>query len=313
MGTHTIQPSGFLFNNSKTRVIAMKTRKLYSSWFYVPALLIYTVLFVVPALTGLGYSLTDWNTNRVAIHFVGLRNYSDIFQSSGPYLGSIEHTAIFTVSTLVLKTVIGLALALFLNEKLKTRNQLRAVYFLPYTISPLIIGIIFIAILAPKGPLNTIFNLIGLGSLSNAWLSEKGTALLSTIAVETWRMAGWNMAIFLAGLQMIPKEYYEAASIDGANVWQKFRSVTLPFLMPSVSIAVVLNLIHGLRVFDIIYALTGGGPGQLTEVINTQVFQVFSNGLYGMANALSVIVTVFTLLFALTMKRALTGEGRGAK
>lgn len=291
----------------------MKSKNLYSSWFFAPALLIYTALFIIPALTGLGYSLTDWNTNKTVIHFTGLANYIEMFQSSGPYMESIVHTVLFTILTVAMKTVAGIALALFLNEGLKGKNQLRTVYFLPYTLSPLIIGIVFISILTPKGPLNTIMSFLGLGSLSHAWLSESGTALLSTMAVETWRMAGWNMAIFLAGLQMIPKEYYEAASIDGANAWSRFKSITLPFLMPSINIAVVLNLIHGIRVFDIIYALTGGGPGQLTEVINTQVFREFSDGRYGMSNALSVIVTIFTLLFAMSTKRALTGEVEGTK
>ena len=291
----------------------MNRRKLYSPLFFLPAILIYTVLFIVPAVSGLAYSLTNWNINRTSIRFIGLANYVEIFSSTGPYLLSIVHTLLFTVVTLFLKTFLGLALALFLNERIFGRNPMRTVFFLPYTWSPLIIGIVFVSILAPKGPLNALLALPGIQGLTHAWLSEPKTALLSTMFVETWRMAGWNMAIFLAGLQMIPREYSEAAAIDGAGAWHRFWKITIPFLMPSINIAVVLNLIHGLRVFDIIYALTGGGPGQLTEVVNTQVFQTFSSGRYGISNALNVIVILFTLLIALTMKRALTGETEGSR
>ena len=118
------------------------------------------------------------------------------------------------------------------------------------------------------------------------------------------------MMILLAGLQMIPEEYYEAASIDGASKWMQFWKITLPFLRPSLTTVIVLNTIHGLRVFDIIYALTGGGPGGLTEVINTQVFKEFGLGRYGMANALNVVIFVITVAIALGMQRALRGKER---
>ena len=128
------------------------------------------------------------------------------------------------------------------------------------------------------------------------------------MAVEIWRMAGWNMMILLAGLQMIPEEYYEAASIGGASKWIQFWKITLPFLRPSLTTVIVLNTIHGLRVFDIIYSLTGGGPGGLTEVINTQVFKEFGLGRYGMANALNVVIFVITVVIALGMQYALRGK-----
>lgn len=123
-------------------------------------------------------------------------------------------------------------------------------------------------------------------------------------------MAGWNMMILLAGLQMIPEEYYEAASIDGAGAWKKFTKITLPFLRPSLMTVTVLNTIHGLRVFDIIYSLTGGGPGGLTEVINTQVFKEFGMGRYGMANALNVVIFLMTVIIAVGLQRALSGKGK---
>lgn len=289
----------------------MQNKKFYNPLFLSPAFLLYTILFIVPIIAGIGFSFTDWTTIRPDIKFIGLENYKEIFFSSGPYLKSIFHTVSFTAVTVVLKGIIGLILALLLNEGLKTKNLLRTIFFIPYTLAPLIIGIVFISILNPDGPLNSILNFLGLGLLSHAWLAEPGTALFSTMGVEIWRMAGWNMVIFLAGLQMIPKEYYEASSIDGANRWNQLKSITIPFLMPSISIALILNTIHGLRVFDIIYALTGGGPGSLTEVINTEVFKEFSVGRYGMSNALSVVVFLFTLIIALSMKSVLVKEEAG--
>lgn len=286
----------------------MNPRKLYSPLFLAPALVLYTILFIIPSLTGLGFSFTNWNINRQGIRFIGLDNYREVLFSSGPYLVSILHTFSFAAVTVVLKTVLGLVLALLLNEGIRSKNQLRTIFFIPYTLSPLIIGIVFVAILAPEGPLNAILQFLGLGRWTHAWLVESGTALFSTMGVEIWRMTGWNMVVFLAGLQMIPKEYYEAASIDGATPWKKFKEITVTFLMPSINITLVLNIIQGIKVFDIIYALTGGGPGQLTEVINTQVFREFSDGRYGMSNTLSVIVTVFTLMVALAMKNTLTGR-----
>ena len=223
-------------------------------------------------------------------------------------MASIIHTILFTVVTVIFKTLLGLGLALLLNKGLKTRNIFRTIFFLPYALAPLIIGISFISILKPEGPLNALLSLVGLDSLTHSWLTEPSTALGSTMAVEVWRMAGWNMMILLAGLQMIPEEYYEASAIDGAGPWKQFWKITLPYLRSSLMIVIVLNTIHGLRVFDIIYALTGGGPGGLTEVINTQVFKEFGMGRYGMSNALNVVIFLITVVIALAMQKVLTGK-----
>ncbi len=287
----------------------MVQRKIYKPIFLLPAILLYTIFYIVPVISGIGFSFTNWSSLKPTISFIGLENYVSIFQSeSGPYLQSLLNTIIFTVVTVILKTVCGLTLAILLNQSFRSKNLLRTLFFSTYTLSPLIIGIVFVSILSGHGPLNGFLTSIGLESLVHSWLSEPATALASTMAVEVWRMAGWNMIIFLAGLQMIPKDYYEAADIDGANSYYKFINITIPFLMPSIMVATVLNTIHGLKVFEIIYALTGGGPGSLTEVINTQVFREFADGRYGMSNALSVIVFIITFGVAIYMRKALSGE-----
>lgn len=289
----------------------MYKKKYYGSKFVIPAFILYTVLYIIPTLAGMIISFTNWNITKDGISFIGLENYINIFQSKGgPYLSSIVHTFEFTIVTVIFKTLLGLGLALLLNKGLKSRYVFRTIFFLPYALAPLIIGITFVSVLKPAGPFNAILTLFGLDSLTHSWLTEASTALGSTMAVEIWRMAGWNMMILLAGLQMIPEEYYEAASIDGASKWMQFWKITLPFLRPSLTTVIVLNTIHGLRVFDIIYALTGGGPGGLTEVINTQVFKEFGLGRYGMANALNVVIFVITVAIALGMQRALRGKER---
>ncbi len=287
----------------------MIQRKIYNPVFLLPAVALYTIFFIIPVVSSIGFSFTDWNTLKPKISFIGLENYISIIRSdSGPYLQSLINTILFTVVTVILKTLCGLFLAVMLNRGFRGKNILRTLFFSTYTLSPLIIGIVFVSLLSGSGPLNAFLISIGLESLVHSWLSEPGTALPSTMAVEVWRMAGWNMIIFLAGLQMISKDYYEAADIDGANEYFKFVKITIPFLLPSITVAIVLNTIHGLKVFEIIYALTGGGPGSLTEVINTQVYREFADGHYGMSNALAVIVFIITSGIALYMRKVLSGE-----
>ena len=283
----------------------MRTSKAYTGWFLAPALILYTVLFVVPVVVGLAYSLTNWNSMSDVVRFVGLKNFREIFTAGSPYLKNLGITLVFTVFTLVVKEGCGLALALLLNGAIRSKSALRGVFFLPQTLSPLIIGIVFVSILSPSGVVNALIRLLGLDNLAHPWLVDPRFVLGTTILVESWRMIGWNMVILLAGLQAIPLDYYEAASLDGASYWGQFRKITVPLLLPSLTITAVLNTIHGLKAFDLIFALTGGGPGSLTEVLNVAVFREFSMGRYGMATALGVVVFAITAIIAVAIKNAM--------
>lgn len=286
----------------------MEKQKIYTNWFLLPMLAIYTILFIVPVIIGIGYSFTNWNSMSSSVKFIGLENYIEIFQNGGAYLKSLWITLVFTVGTVIFKSGIGLGLALLLNKSIKGRNVLRGIFFLPNTLSPLIIGIIFISILSPDGILNEFLRVIGLESVSKAWLSTPDTVLGATMGVEVWRMAGWNMVIFLAGLQSIPKDFYEAAAVDGANGWIQFKKITVPFLMPAFTITTVLNIIHGLKTFDLIFSLTGGGPGRLTQVIQVAVFREYSLGRYGMSTALGVVLFIITAVIALLIKNKMSSK-----
>ena len=277
----------------------MYKKKVYKTCFLMPALVVYLIFFILPVIAGIGFSFTNWNSMKADISFVGLRNYIEIFNPRNSYLLAIKNTFIFTIFATIGKIGLGLLLALFFNRKCPTQPRLRGIYFMPFAISSLIIGIVFTSVLAPDGVLNAILSAIGLEGITRGWLTNKSTALSSVICVEIWKSIGLNMVIFLAGLQMIDRDYYEAAALDGAGKIALFRFITMPFLLPSITINLILNTIHGLKVFDIVMALTNGGPGNATQVINTFVFKTYGMGAYGLSNALSTFIFIVTTLIAL--------------
>ncbi len=272
--------------------------KRYPIYFLVPVLVLYFVFFILPSLLGIGYSFTDWNTYSDEINYVGFDNFRQIFSPDENYLAYIVNTLIFTAVTIVLKTVIGLALAILLSEGVRRfANVYRLAIYLPAVLPTLVVALIFRSILHPAtGALNSFLGSIGLEGLALPWLIDPKIALYSVIGVDTWKGVGYITVILLAGLQTIPRDYYEAAEIDGAGFWARLRHVTIPMLMPAIVVITVLNVLYGLRVFDIVYALTNGGPGYATEVIYTEIFKAFSQGQYGLGTALSTVMFVVLLV-----------------
>lgn len=272
------------------------TKKMYPFYFALGALALYLLLFVIPGVMGICYSFTDWSSYSKSIKFIGLANFKTIFSSGEHYLSYIKNTIEFTILTSIFKTVFGLIFAIMLSEGIKGKNFHRAVIFMPAILSMLITGLVFKSILNPStGLLNSTLTHIGLGKLTMQWLTDVKISFFSVMAVDTWKGTGYIMTILMAGLQSIPRTYYEAADIDGSNSWRKFRYITLPLLMPSITVTTVLNLIYGLKVFDVVYALTNGGPGYATEVLYTAVFKEFSLGKYGIGTAISSVLLVFVI------------------
>lgn len=288
----------------------MNRKKVYPIWFAGGALLIYTVLFVIPGVIGIGYSFTDWSAYTDEITFVGLRNFKTIFSADENYTKVILNTLQFTFVTTIAKNVIGLALAVLLTRTVKVLNFHRGVMFMPNILSTLIVGMIFSSILNPAtGLLNTFLRSVGLDSLALPWLTSPKYAFGTVMAVDIWKGVGYIMTILIAGIMSISTEYFEAASIDGANRWQQFRFITLPLLMPTLATTTILNVIYGLKVFDMIYALTNGGPGRATtEVLYTEVFKKFGTGQYAVGTALSSVMFVFMLIIGIFMVRVMTRE-----
>lgn len=265
-------------------------KKVYPLYFAIPALLLYTLLYITPSLVGVGYSFTDWNRYTSDVNFVGFQNFQNIFISNKPYLHYIANTLMFTLFSNLVKIIPALFLALMLVSGMRGMNLYRSVMFFPYILSTLVVCLIFQAMMSPRnGLINVALKAVGLSSWAQKWLADPKWVWPSIFFVDAWRGVGYVMTIFIAGLQSIPGYYYEAGEIDGANFFQRLVHITLPMLMPAIMINVVFGLTYGLKVFDVIYALTNGGPGRMTEVVATAIFTEIGSGNLAMASALSTL------------------------
>ena len=280
----------------------VKKRKLragelgkYFVIFILPALIIYLLFSITPFLYTIYYSFTDYtDMNPINLHFVGLKNYIKVLQTP-VMLAAIKNSVIYAILLTGFQTLLGLPLAFVLNQKLKSRNLLRAVFFFPAVFSSLIIGYLWNFIMSSSdfGLINNILHQLGLGTL-NFFTSKN--ALYSVILTQIWQWTGWAMVIFLANLQSISPDLYEAAEIDGANGLKKFIYVTLPLMCPSVKIVIVTGLIGGMKVFDIIYSMTSGGPGDATQTVMIVMMKKgISEGFYSTGSAFGVCFFIIVL------------------
>ncbi len=280
----------------------VKKRKLragelgkYFVIFILPALIIYLLFSITPFLYTIYYSFTDYtDMNPINLHFVRLKNYIKVLQTP-VMLAAIKNSVIYAILLTGFQTLLGLPLAFVLNQKLKSRNLLRAVFFFPAVFSSLIIGYLWNFIMSSSdfGLINNILHQLGLGTL-NFFTSKN--ALYSVILTQIWQWTGWAMVIFLANLQSISPDLYEAAEIDGANGLKKFMYVTLPLMCPSVKIVIVTGLIGGMKVFDIIYSMTSGGPGDATQTVMTVMMKKgISEGFYSTGSAFGVCFFIIVL------------------
>ena len=280
----------------------VKKRKLragelgkYFVIFILPALIIYLLFSITPFLYTIYYSFTDYtDMNPINLHFVGLKNYIKVLQTP-VMLAAIKNSVKYAILLTGFQTLLGLPLAFVLNQKLKSRNLLRAVFFFPAVFSSLIIGYLWNFIMSSSdfGLINNILHQLGLGTL-NFFTSKN--ALYSVILTQIWQWTGWAMVIFLANLQSISPDLYEAAEIDGANGLKKFIYVTLPLMCPSVKIVIVTGLIGGMKVFDIIYSMTSGGPGDATQTVMTVMMKKgISEGFYSTGSAFGVCFFIIVL------------------
>jgi len=193
----------------------------------------------------------------------------------------------------VIQNGVGLLLALGVNSAIKSRNVLRVFLFAPAVITPIVTAYLWRNLLGPDGAVNSLLGTVGLGSWRQDWLGDPDLALWSVVAVIVWQFAGYSMVIFLAGLQSIPKEIYEAAAIDGAGAVRRFWSVVRPLLAPALTVNLMLSIIGGIKLFDQVYALTGGGPGHATDTLSTLIYKdAFTLGEFGYSIALAVVLTI---------------------
>ncbi len=258
----------------------------YPMWFYAPAGVLFLVLFIVPTIASFYFSLTRWSLFDV--QFIGLENFAQFFREPMLIQGFVN-TFIFGFVTSGLKVVFGILLAVLLSSQILGRTFLRSVVFFPVLVSVIGIGITFRVLMDPfDGLINQALALIGVEG--PGWLTDPSLALLSVAAVEVWRGVGLATLIFIAGIVAIPQEYFEAAKIDGATAFQNFWNVTLPLLKPASVTVIILSLIGGLRSFDLIWAMTKGGPGFTSDVIASVIFKQYQAGFYGLSSAGNVVL-----------------------
>ena len=262
-----------------------------------PALLIYAVFAIWPMIDVTLLSFQRWNGLDPTRDFVGINNYVDIFTKDPVFWVAFRNTLIWTALSVVFPPLIGLLLALGLNQPILGRNTLRAVYYLPVIIAPIAVATMWRWMYDPFfGLFGQVLTQLGLQRFIQDWLGNRDIALYSAFVAHLWQSVGFSMVLFLAGLQGVSKTLVEAARIDGAGRWNSFRFVTFPALKTTITIVLVLSIISSLKAFEIIYGLTGGGPAQSTQMLALWAFiqsmQIFD---FGRGSAVSVVLLALTL------------------
>ena len=261
---------------------------------YIPALVIVLLFILMPLVRSVQTSFHNWNGYSQSRKFVGWENYLDLLKDKKFKL-SFMNSILYGFGSTFLQNVWGLALALFLNMKFAGHKIVRTVVYLPVMISGLIMGYIMYFVVQNQGALNEILSWIGVQGMD--WMGSGPVAKTFIVLINSWQFCGICMVIYMAGLQNIPAMYYEAAAIDGANAWQRFVNVTIPLLMPAISSAVIVNLIGGLKLYDIVVSLSGGGPNYQTSslsfYINNRYLQAEKAGY---ASAVGVVMFLFIML-----------------
>lgn len=272
--------------------------------FYVPALALFAVFVVLPFIKGIYLSLTNWNGYSPSYKFVGLKNYARMLTDENVHTAFVN-TIIYGFGSTLVQNVLGIAFAVLLNKKFRGRSLIRTVIYLPVMIAPLIMGyIMYFFFTYNNGAVNDVLKLFGAQPVD--WLAKGSRAVIILMLVNSLQFAGISMVIYLAGLQNIPTLYYDAAAIDGVNDRQRFFYVTLPLLMPAVTSSVTINLIGGLKLFDVISALTGGGPGYDTNSLSTLIHRLyFGSERAGYAAAVGLVFFVFIMIVSNIVVKAL--------
>lgn len=272
--------------------------KLQYGSFVFPLLIGYFIFFIIPVIISFRDSFTNITKyNQLSgYHFVGLKNYINIF-TNVKLLSGIGVSFKYAMGMLVFQNLFAIPLAVVLTRNIRSRNLLRAIFFAPATLSTLVVGYLWGFMMASTdyGVLNKILGFVGIEPVN--WLGNYKLALTSILITQIWQWTGWAMVIYISNLQSIPDELYEAATVDGASGLQSFFRITLPLLQPGVAINVVVGLVSGLKVFDIIYSLTKGGPGNATQSMITNMLRIgFTEGNYGGAAAYGIIFLAIVLL-----------------
>ena len=282
-----------------------KSRKLNRNHvlflFTLPILIMYCVFFIIPLLMGMKNSFTYWSGTSPEYNFIGFQNYIDIFQDErfrNALVFNFKYTVLLTVGTVI----ISLIIAIVLNQKIKGRGFFRSVFFLPASLSLVTVGLIWNELFYRVVPL--IGEATGWGLFESSWLGSPKLAMYAILVVNLWQGCATPIVLLIAGLQSVPQDLYEAASIDGANAWQRFKSITIPYLIPVLNIVIVTSVKGGLTTFDYIKAMTDGGPMQSTESVGILIYNhAMQEGRFGYSVAESMILFVIIALVSVATMR----------
>ena len=258
----------------------------YPFYFYLPAGVIYAVLFLVPTVIAFYFSLTRWGL--FSREFIGFDNFVQFFNEPA-LLISLKNSLIYGVLTSAAKVVLGMLLAVLLTSQIIARGWLRSVIFFPVLVSFIGVGITFTVLMDPEeGLINAALATFGVDG--PGWLTNPTLALYSVALVDIWKGVGLATVIYIAGIVSIPRDYFEAAEMDGAGAFQRFRQIILPLARPATVTVIILSLIGGLRSFDLIWTMTRGGPGFSSDVIASVIYKQYQAGFYGLSTAGNVVL-----------------------
>ncbi|MEU9453261.1 sugar ABC transporter permease [Streptomyces sp. NPDC048277] len=272
-------------------------RRATMAAFLLPAIAVYSVFMLYPLVRGVYLSFTDSLGGPIA-NFVGLQQYQAMADDPA-VSAALWHTVLYAVVVVVVQNGLGLLFASMLFRRPRVRKVLNVVLLTPTLISPVMAAFIWSYLLAPTGGLNALFDTVGLGSLQHVWLGDPHTALYAVAAVNVWMFTGYSCAIFLASYMSMPTELLEAAALDGASGWRRFRSIEWPLLAPALTVNVTLSLIGSLKVFEFPLVLTNGGPAGATDTLTLLVYRnIFGGGKFALGVALSVLLLVTVVVLS---------------
>ena len=275
----------------------MRKNKIYHVGFVIPLIIVFTAFFLVPMVISLYFSMTVWNFDSAK--FCGLKNYITFFTTKSLWTG-VKNTLIYALLGSGGITVLAFMLAVFLTSRIRTKNFIRSAVFFPNLVSAIAVGITFTAMMHPtKGIINKLIEFLG-GTRIN-FLGDTKTALFSVILVLLWKGLSIATVIYVAGITSIDTDYYEAAAIDGANGWARLVHITVPLCRSSINTVILLSVIGSFRNFDLMWAMTGGGPGYATDNMASIVYKQYAAGFYGLSTAGNVVLflIIAVLIFPL--------------
>lgn len=279
-------------------------KRLEIAFFVAPALVLFLMFVIVPMLTAVQMSVYKWKGIGPLVDFVGLKNYLSVLTSE-TFTDALVHNLIVVVLSIVIQLPLGLAIALLLNRKMWGQGILRTIIFVPYVLAEVVAGVVWGQLLVPQyGVMDAIFAGLGIPAPEQGWLGDTQLALGTVMVVLTWKYLGLAVILFLAGLQGVPEELYEAAQLDGASWWQVQRRITIPLLGPTLRTWAFLSMIGSLQLFDMVYILTKGGPANATSTMATfLVTEGTERNNFGTASAASVVLFVIALTMAVLYQR----------